>query len=185
MISKDGTISEFPGYTSSKEEEEKYEEEEEEEDEKEESEKRGSKEVSEMGLNSESSEMAPNHQSNSGHDENLDIAAIIAQQMQNIIPRIVTRVTNNMNHNNNNNDNNANDGNCGSNGCSYKGFLACNPLDYDGKGGAIALTQWIKKIEYVIDNSGCVENQKVKYAPSLFINKALCNAPLRKEDVMS
>ncbi|GJZ14707.1 hypothetical protein Tco_0550384 [Tanacetum coccineum] len=50
MISKDGTISEFPGYTSSKEEED---EEEEEEEEKEESEKKRSKEASEIGSNSE------------------------------------------------------------------------------------------------------------------------------------
>ncbi|GKA81526.1 hypothetical protein Tco_0788218 [Tanacetum coccineum] len=51
MISKDDTISEFPRYTSSKEEEE----EEEEEEENEESEKNGSKEASEIGSNSESS----------------------------------------------------------------------------------------------------------------------------------
>ncbi|GKF17175.1 hypothetical protein Tco_0062093 [Tanacetum coccineum] len=118
--------------------------------------------------------MAPNRQSNSENDENLDIAAIIAQQMQNIITQIVTQVTNNMNNNNNNNnndDNNANNGNGGNNGCSYKTFLACNPRDYDGKGGAIALTGWIEKMEYVIENSGCAENQKVN--ASSFINKAL------------
>ncbi|GJZ91901.1 reverse transcriptase domain-containing protein [Tanacetum coccineum] len=78
-----------------------------------------------------------------------------------------------MNNNNNNNDNNANNGNGRNNGCSYKGFLACNPRDYDGKGYAVALTRWIEKMESVIDNSGCAENQKVKYAASLFINKAL------------
>ncbi|GJU54096.1 hypothetical protein Tco_1227810 [Tanacetum coccineum] len=55
MISKDGTISEFPGYTSSKEKEEEDDEEEEEEEENEESEKKGSKETSEMRSNSESS----------------------------------------------------------------------------------------------------------------------------------
>nr|GEZ96647.1 putative reverse transcriptase domain-containing protein [Tanacetum cinerariifolium] len=38
------------------------------------------------------------------------------------------------------------------NGCTYKGFMACNPKEYDGKGGAIALTRWIKKMENVIDN---------------------------------
>ncbi|GJY94091.1 reverse transcriptase domain-containing protein [Tanacetum coccineum] len=58
-------------------------------------------------------------------------------------------------------------------GCSYKTFLACNPRDYDGKGGAVELTRWIEKMEFVIENSGCVENQKVKYAASSFINKAL------------
>ncbi|GJT03962.1 reverse transcriptase domain-containing protein [Tanacetum coccineum] len=74
---------------------------------------------------------------------------------------------------NNVNNANANGGNGGTNGCSYKIFLACNPRDYDGKGGAVALTRWIKKMEYVIENSGCAENQKVKYAASSFINKAL------------
>ncbi|GKF62910.1 hypothetical protein Tco_0182964 [Tanacetum coccineum] len=63
MISKDGTISEFLGYTSSKEEdddeeedeeeEEKKDKEEDEEEDEEESEKKRSKEASGMGLNSE------------------------------------------------------------------------------------------------------------------------------------
>ncbi|GKG50189.1 hypothetical protein Tco_0521289, partial [Tanacetum coccineum] len=53
------------------------------------------------------------------------------------------------------------------------GFLACGPKEYDGKGGAIELTRWIEKIESVIDNSGCLENQKVKFAASSFVNKAL------------
>ncbi|GKE69467.1 reverse transcriptase domain-containing protein [Tanacetum coccineum] len=65
---------------------------------------------------------------------------------------------------NNNNNNDANNGNGGNNGCSYKGFLAYNPQDYDGKGCAIALTRWIKKMQSVIDNSGCADNQKEKYA---------------------
>ncbi|GJZ74459.1 putative reverse transcriptase domain-containing protein [Tanacetum coccineum] len=32
-------------------------------------------------------------------------------------------------------------------GCSYKEFLACNPKEYDGKGGAIVLTHWIEKMD--------------------------------------
>ncbi|GJV45981.1 hypothetical protein Tco_1430517 [Tanacetum coccineum] len=67
-----------------------------------------------------------------------DIAFIIAQQLQNIIPQI-----------------------------------SCGPKEYDGKGGAIALTYWIEKMENVLDNSGCSENQKMRYAASLFVNKAL------------
>nr|GEV10381.1 reverse transcriptase domain-containing protein [Tanacetum cinerariifolium] len=59
MISKDGMISKFPGYISSKEEEEEYEEEKDEEEEEEEgkkeSEKKGSKEALEMRSNSKSS----------------------------------------------------------------------------------------------------------------------------------
>ncbi|GJS96503.1 reverse transcriptase domain-containing protein [Tanacetum coccineum] len=94
--------------------------------------------------------MAPNRRTNSGNDENPDIVAIIAHQLQDIIPRIIMQVTNNMNNNinnNNNNDYNVNNGNGRNNGCSYKTFLAYN--------------------------SRCAENQKVKYAASSFINKAL------------
>ncbi|GJR79594.1 hypothetical protein Tco_0150379 [Tanacetum coccineum] len=75
--------------------------------------------------------MAPTRRSNNC------IAAIIAQQLQNIISQIVTQVTDNVNNAN------ANGGN--------------------GNGGN----------ESVLENSGCVENQKVKYAASSFINKAL------------
>ncbi|GJX56415.1 hypothetical protein Tco_0286312 [Tanacetum coccineum] len=34
-------------------------------------------------------------------------------------------------------------------GCSYKEFLACNPKEYDGKGGVVVLTRWIEKMESV------------------------------------
>ncbi|GJS54313.1 hypothetical protein Tco_0121953 [Tanacetum coccineum] len=112
--------------------------------------------------------MAPSCRSGPSNEENLNIATIIAQQLQNILPQIVTQVTNNVN-----NANGGNGGNGGNNGCTYKGFMACNPKEYDGKGGVIALTRWIEKMENVIDNSGCAENQKVKYAASLFVNKAL------------
>nr|GFD09665.1 reverse transcriptase domain-containing protein [Tanacetum cinerariifolium] len=46
--------------------------------------------------------------------------------------------------------------------CSYKEFLACNPKEYDGNGGVVVLTQWIKKMENVQDMSGCSINQKSK-----------------------
>nr|GEU88304.1 hypothetical protein [Tanacetum cinerariifolium] len=87
----------------------------------------------------------PNN-NNNNNNENPDIATIIAQQLQTILSQIVTHVTNNVNDEN------------GGNG---------------GNGGAIALTRWIEKMENVIDNSGCAENQKVKYAASSFVNKAL------------
>ncbi|GJY38449.1 putative reverse transcriptase domain-containing protein [Tanacetum coccineum] len=48
-------------------------------------------------------------------------------------------------------------------GCSYKEFLACNPKEYDGKGGDVVLTRWIEKMEFVQDMSGCSIDQKVKY----------------------
>nr|GFC68561.1 reverse transcriptase domain-containing protein [Tanacetum cinerariifolium] len=100
----------------------------------------------------------------SSNDENPDIAFIIAQQLQNILPQIVTQVTNNVNNANANGGNGRN-GNGGNNGMFLQGIL--------GKGGAVALTRWIEKIESVIENSGCAKNQKVKYAASSLINKAL------------
>nr|GFD22819.1 reverse transcriptase domain-containing protein [Tanacetum cinerariifolium] len=33
--------------------------------------------------------------------------------------------------------------------CTYKEFLACNPKEYDGKGGVVVYTRWIKKAESV------------------------------------
>nr|GEX04056.1 putative reverse transcriptase domain-containing protein [Tanacetum cinerariifolium] len=58
-------------------------------------------------------------------------------------------------------------------GCSYKEFLACNPREYDGKGGAVVLTRWIEKIESVHDMSGFSNDQKIKYTAGLFMGKAL------------
>ncbi|GJR17360.1 reverse transcriptase domain-containing protein [Tanacetum coccineum] len=83
-----------------------------------------------------------------------DFSAIIAQQLQNLLPTIVAQyVTESNNHR----------------GCTYKKFLAYNPKEYDGKGGAIVYTRWIEKIESVQDMSGCRDSQKVKYAASSFV----------------
>ncbi|GJV57457.1 reverse transcriptase domain-containing protein [Tanacetum coccineum] len=96
-------------------------------------------------------EMAPTRRSNPNNGANPDIAMIIAQQLQGIIPQIVTQVTNNVN-NANANGGNGNGGN--------------------GNGGNV-LKRWIEKMESVMDISGCVNNQKVRYASSSLINKAL------------
>ncbi|GKF08747.1 putative reverse transcriptase domain-containing protein, partial [Tanacetum coccineum] len=58
-------------------------------------------------------------------------------------------------------------------GCSYKEFLACYPKEYDGKGGVVVLTRWIKKMEFVHDMGGCSIDQKVKYTAGSFVGKAL------------
>nr|GEX27426.1 hypothetical protein [Tanacetum cinerariifolium] len=44
-------------------------------------------------------------------------------------------------------------------GCSYKEFLACNPKEYDGKGGVVVITRWIEKIENI---SGALTDEAVK-----------------------
>ncbi|GJZ20841.1 reverse transcriptase domain-containing protein [Tanacetum coccineum] len=58
-------------------------------------------------------------------------------------------------------------------GCTYKEFLACDPKEYDEKGGAIVYTRWIEKMESVQDMSGYKENQKIKYTAGSFFGKAL------------
>ncbi|GJT19692.1 putative reverse transcriptase domain-containing protein [Tanacetum coccineum] len=65
-------------------------------------------------------------------------------------------------------------------GCSYKEFLACNPKEYDGKGGAIVLTRWIEKMESVHDMRGCSIDQKVKYTTGSFVDKALTCHEMQK-----
>ncbi|GKF82451.1 hypothetical protein Tco_0244107, partial [Tanacetum coccineum] len=73
-----------------------------------------------------------------------DFSTIISQQLQNLLPAMLAQ---------------ENMGNVLVNGnrvgCSYKEFLACNPKEYDGKGGAVVLTRWIEKMESVHDMSGC------------------------------
>nr|GEU90784.1 putative reverse transcriptase domain-containing protein [Tanacetum cinerariifolium] len=91
--------------------------------------------------------------------DNPNIAEIIAQQLQAVILSIVTQVTNNVNNGNGND--NRNGGN--NNGCMYKELLACRPKDFDAKGGTIALIRWYEKMELMMDISGCVDNQKVKF----------------------
>nr|GEX01411.1 hypothetical protein [Tanacetum cinerariifolium] len=55
-----------------------------------------------------------------------DFSTIIVQQLQNLFPTILAQV-----------------------GCSYKEFLACNPKEYDVKGGAVVLTRWIEKMKSI------------------------------------
>ncbi|GJU71856.1 putative reverse transcriptase domain-containing protein [Tanacetum coccineum] len=111
-----------------------------------------------------------------------DFSTIIAQQLQNLLPAMLAQVSNRGNVGNQNgnvvNENvQENIGNVIVNGnrigCSYKEFLACNPKEYDGKGGAVVLTRWIEKMESVHDMSGCSIDQKVKYTASSFVGKAL------------
>nr|GFB01252.1 hypothetical protein [Tanacetum cinerariifolium] len=111
-----------------------------------------------------------------------DFLTIIAQQLQNLLPTMLAQAGNQRNVGNQNgnvvneivqenvrnllvNENRV--------GCLYKEFLACNPKEYVGKGGAIVLTRRIKKMENVQDISGCSIDQKVKYTAGSFVGKAL------------
>ncbi|GKA00495.1 putative reverse transcriptase domain-containing protein [Tanacetum coccineum] len=65
-----------------------------------------------------------------------DFSTIIAQQLQNLLPAVLGQ---------------ENVRNVLVNGkwvgCLYKEFLACNTKEYDGKGGVVVLTRWIKKMK--------------------------------------
>ncbi|GKC73414.1 hypothetical protein Tco_1119297, partial [Tanacetum coccineum] len=111
-----------------------------------------------------------------------DFSMIIAQQLQNLLPAMLAQVGNQGNVGNPNgnvvNENvqeNVRNVIVNGNrvGCSYKEFLACNPKEYDGKGCAVVLTRWIKKMKSVQDMSGCSIDQKVKYTTGSFVEE-LC-----------
>nr|GEU60344.1 hypothetical protein [Tanacetum cinerariifolium] len=56
-------------------------------------------------------------------------------------------------------------------GCTYKEFLACNPKEYDGKGGAIVYTHWIEKMR---------STHKVVQIAGTLTDEALINGSIKK-----
>ncbi|GKE04030.1 putative reverse transcriptase domain-containing protein, partial [Tanacetum coccineum] len=52
--------------------------------------------------------------------------------------------------------------------------------EYDGKGGAVVLTRWIKKMENGQDMSGCSIDQKVKYTAGLFVEELCPSHEMKK-----
>nr|GFB00923.1 reverse transcriptase domain-containing protein [Tanacetum cinerariifolium] len=152
MISKDGTISKFPGYHSSEEEESTGQ----------------SRALNKYGFDEDGP--LEHEASDKEVDSDLESTASSKSVMKKTTKAEPDRASRNCLYCSKNSEIG---GNSKNNGCTYKGFMACNPKEYDGKGGAIALTRWIEKMENVIDNSVCAENQKVKYAASSFVNKAL------------
>nr|GEX08823.1 hypothetical protein [Tanacetum cinerariifolium] len=101
----------------------------------------------------------------------LVVELVIKVVKEDLLPTIIAQVGNHAS-NIHGDVRSANVGN-GRNGCSYKEFMACNPNDYDRKGGAIVYTRWIEKMKSIQNMSGCRANQKVKYTADSFIDKAL------------
>ncbi|GKD93760.1 reverse transcriptase domain-containing protein [Tanacetum coccineum] len=131
---------------------------------------------------------------NEGVDGVLDFSTIIAQQLQNLLPTMLAQVGNqgsNQGDNRNQSGTIVNDNirgyvrnvivNNGRRGCTYKEFLACNPKEYNGKGGTIVYTHWIEKTESVQDMSGCGDDQKMKYTAGLFVGKDDFKVLMREE----
>ncbi|GKD31607.1 putative nucleotidyltransferase, ribonuclease H, partial [Tanacetum coccineum] len=79
---------------------------------------------------------------NEGVDGVPDFSTIIAQQLQNLLPTILTQVCN---QGSNQGDNR-----------NQSGIVVNDNIhEYDGMGGAIVYTHWIEKMESVQDMSGC------------------------------
>nr|GEX88875.1 putative reverse transcriptase domain-containing protein [Tanacetum cinerariifolium] len=98
-----------------------------------------------------------------GVDRVPNFSIVIAQQLQNLLLTILAQVGNqgsNLGNGRNQNGDAVNDNirgdvrnvieNDDHKGCTYKEFLACNPKEYNGKGGVIVYTRWIKKIELAL-----------------------------------
>ncbi|KAJ0796101.1 putative transcription factor interactor and regulator CCHC(Zn) family [Helianthus annuus] len=58
-------------------------------------------------------------------------------------------------------------------GCTYKQFLDCKPLNFDGTRGAIAFIRWVEKTDSVLRLSKCLPEQRVTYISGLFMDGAL------------
>ncbi|GKE06367.1 hypothetical protein Tco_1398385, partial [Tanacetum coccineum] len=86
----------------------------------------------------------------------------------------------NGNHGNNNRDGNQNIGNGGARrnepvtkACTYKDFLNCQPRNFSGTEGVIALAIWFEKMESVFRISNCPPNSQVKFATCTLLDGAL------------
>ncbi|GJR72041.1 hypothetical protein Tco_0084406 [Tanacetum coccineum] len=99
---------------------------------------------------------------NGGVDGVPDFSTIIAQHLKNLLPSILAEVGSqgsDQGNGRNQNSDAVNDNIQGDvrnvienndlRGCTYKEFLACNPKEYDGKGGAIVYIRWIEKMESI------------------------------------
>ncbi|KAJ0654824.1 putative transcription factor interactor and regulator CCHC(Zn) family [Helianthus annuus] len=72
----------------------------------------------------------------------------------------------------------SNSGNTGNNnnpphGCTYKQFLDCKPVNFDGTGGTVAFVRWAERTESVLRMSKCALDQQVTYISGLFLDGAL------------
>ncbi|KAJ9544641.1 LOW QUALITY PROTEIN: hypothetical protein OSB04_024348 [Centaurea solstitialis] len=82
------------------------------------------------------------------NDQTPDIAQLVAQQVQNAIPSIVTQVTAGIDNRRRSGGDQSGEGGSGSNqGCTYKTFMSCKPKEFHGKEGAVGLLFWFDSME--------------------------------------
>nr|GEY77520.1 retrotransposon protein, putative, Ty3-gypsy subclass [Tanacetum cinerariifolium] len=57
--------------------------------------------------------------------------------------------------------------------CTYKDYLNCGPLKFNGTEGVVGLTRWFKRTEFVSSISNCTAENQVKFASCTLIGSAL------------
>nr|GFC73813.1 hypothetical protein [Tanacetum cinerariifolium] len=57
--------------------------------------------------------------------------------------------------------------------CTYKDYLNCGPLKFNGTKGFIGLTRWFERTESVFSISNCTSETQVKFASCTLIGSAL------------
>ncbi|KAJ9545268.1 hypothetical protein OSB04_024975 [Centaurea solstitialis] len=108
------------------------------------------------------------------NDETPDIAQLVAPQVQNAIPSIVTQVTAGIDNRRRSGGDQSGEGGSGSNqGCTYKTFMSCKPKEFHGKEGAVGLLSWFDSMESILHISKCSDNRKVEYAACQLQGRAL------------
>ena len=103
-----------------------------------------------------------------------DVAQLMAQQVQDKIPNIVTQVTDGINASRRNNQDRGEGGSGGSNqGCTYRTFMSCKPKEFYGKEGVVGLLAWFDSMESVPHIIKCSEGSNVEYAALQLQGRAL------------
>ncbi|KAD0325810.1 hypothetical protein E3N88_44451 [Mikania micrantha] len=112
--------------------------------------------------------------STSGNDDEINkIARAIAVHMRDVIPGMVTDITQNLRGSTGDSAHNSNATTTGTANFTFKQFNDAKPPKYSGTEGATGLLQWLESIEDILDFTGCPENLKVKMASSAFHKGAL------------
>nr|GEZ15987.1 reverse transcriptase domain-containing protein [Tanacetum cinerariifolium] len=57
--------------------------------------------------------------------------------------------------------------------CTYKEFMSCQPLYFNGTDGAVGLIRWFERTESVFSRSNCTKDYKVKFATGTLTKNAL------------
>ena len=58
-------------------------------------------------------------------------------------------------------------------GCNYKTFMACKPMEFHGTEGAIGLLSWFENVESKLSITKCAEGDKVEFSAGLLQGRAL------------